>query len=434
MLGKKNAQEMRKRIVALPPKSVSKPRFLTAMAKIKIYYDIRWSKSDATKEAPLMLAVTHRSRTAYIPLQISVIPAHWDSKGGKVVKHPQRRMYNDIITKRLVESERAYILLCEQGKITVEMSATQIRDAIIEFQTPLEVKVAKEQETTLEKVFERYISHKKGSTKRLYEGTLRRIKEFSGDKFGKLRFEDINKEWLQQWDDFMSEKAPSVNSRGINLRNLRAVFNDAIDNEITTNYPFRRFKIKTAPTRKRNLKIDALRRVFQADHLEPWMEKYRDFFMLSFMLCGINVVDMCNLKEVKDGRVEYIRAKTHKTYSIKVESEALAIIDRYRGDKHLLNYLDTYNNYRHFYNNLCKGLRGIKELCGLEELTTYWARHSWATIASSLDIPKDTIAAALGHGNRTVTDVYIEYDMRKVDVANRKVLDWVLYGKKQRVI
>lgn len=63
-------------------------------------------------------------------------------------------------------------------------------------------------------------------------------------------------------------------------------------------------------------------------------------------------------------------------------------------------------------------------------LTTYWARHTWVAIAASLDIPKDTIAAALGHGETTVTDIYIGFDQNKVDAANRKVLDWVLYGKR----
>ena len=62
-------------------------------------------------------------------------------------------------------------------------------------------------------------------------------------------------------------------------------------------------------------------------------------------------------------------------------------------------------------------------------LTTYWARHTWATIAASLDVPKETIAHALGHGNDTVTDIYIDFDKRKVDEANRKVLDFV-FGKK----
>lgn len=65
------------------------------------------------------------------------------------------------------------------------------------------------------------------------------------------------------------------------------------------------------------------------------------------------------------------------------------------------------------------------------KVTTYWRSHSWATYAADLDIPKDTISEALGHehGSR-VTGIYINYDQRKVDEANRQVLDWVLYGKK----
>lgn len=58
----------------------------------------------------------------------------------------------------------------------------------------------------------------------------------------------------------------------------------------------------------------------------------------------------------------------------------------------------------------------------------YWARHTLATIAASLDIPKETISHALGHGNDTVTDIYIDFDKKKVDEANRKVLDYV-FGK-----
>lgn len=70
-------------------------------------------------------------------------------------------------------------------------------------------------------------------------------------------------------------------------------------------------------------------------------EKYRNFFMLIFYLIGIgiNIIDLCNLKkeQLVNGRIEYIRAKTHKLYSIKVEPEAQSIIDKYKGDEYLLN-------------------------------------------------------------------------------------------------
>lgn len=59
------------------------------------------------------------------------------------------------------------------------------------------------------------------------------------------------------------------------------------------------------------------------------------------------------------------------------------------------------------------------------DISQYWCRHTWATIAADLDIPKETIAAALGHGGNSVTDIYINFDRKKIDEANRKVLDYI---------
>ena len=148
------------------------------------------------------------------------------------------------------------------------------------------------------------------------------------------------------------------------------------------------------------------------------------------MLCGINIVDLCGLSSVVNGRVEYARAKTHRLYSIKVEPEAAELIEKYKGTRLLLNYADNCTDYRFFYRHLNAALHDIAADLGLPTISTYWGRHSWATIAASLDIPKETIAAALGHGGNSVTDIYIDFDQAKVDAANRRVLDWVLYGKK----
>lgn len=267
-------------------------------------------------------------------------------------------------------------------------------------------------------------------TKSIYLATMSRMVAYDPD-LAEKRFEDITIRWLTDFDDFLMMTSPSQNARNIHFRNIRAVINAAIDDELTSHYPFRRFKIRPTPTKKRSLSVETIQRIFGAEEcLEAWEMKYLDFFKLSFMLIGINVVDMCGLSEIVDGRIDYIRAKTHKPYSVKVEPEAMSIIERHRGQKGLLDFAENYTNYRHFYQNLCVGLRSIRDKMGLKELTSYWARHSWATIAASLDIPKDTIAHALGHGGNTVTDIYIDFDQRKVDEANRRVLDWVLYGRR----
>lgn len=117
-------------------------------------------------------------------------------------------------------------------------------------------------------------------------------------------------------------------------------------------------------------------------------------------------------------------------------------INKYRDKGWLLDIHDRYKNHQDFLKKMNDALKKIGPMKRVgrggkkareplfTEISTYWARHSWATIAASLDIPRDTIAHALGHGGNTVTDIYIDFDERKVDEANRRVLDWVLYGKK----
>lgn len=379
----------------------------------------------------LRINITQNRKIASYPLGITLTEKQWNAQTEKVVGHPEAMMYNKFIASRKVEVDTIILKLADEGKLG-DMTAVQIRDYIQSVLNPKEEKAPKvvEDQNTVAKVFDRFIAHKKNPrTKEIYRTTYNRIKaHLSEEVFKSLKFEDIDLEWLMDFDEFMALTAPSANARAINMRNLRAVCNFAIDCEITNHYPFRRFKIKQEVTRKRNFDVETLRRIFNHPCAEEWQQKYLDFFKLTFMLIGINCVDLCGLKRIVGGRVDYIRAKTHKPYSVKVEKEAREIIERYAGEEHLLNFTESYANYRHFYNNLCNGLREIRDQLELEELTTYWARHSWATIAASLDIPKETIAAALGHGGNTVTDIYIEFDKRKVDEANRKVLDWVLYG------
>ena len=74
-----------------------------------------------------------------------------------------------------------------------------------------------------------------------------------------------------------------------------------------------------------------------------------------------------------------------------------------------------------------KGLGGKKERQPLfPDISSYWARHTWATIAAELDIPKETISAALGHEiGSEVTSIYINFDRKKIDEANRRVIDYL---------
>lgn len=173
---------------------------------------------------------------------------------------------------------------------------------------------------------------------------------------------------------------------------------------------------------------------------EKWQVKYRDIFMLMFYLIGINAIDLLNAKktDVVNGRLEYKRSKTGRLYSVKIEPEAMNIIERYAGDEYLIDIMENYGYYKDFLHRMNDSLRKIGEMERIgrggkkvrtplfPELSSYWTRHTWATIASDLDIPKETISEALGHSiGSEVTSIYIKFDRKKVDEANRKVIDLI---------
>lgn len=410
------------------------------MATTGFYLDCRAAKGG--KGAPLKISICHKGKAAYVNTGVYLDPANWDAAQAKVIGRSDRRSLNSFISTKKLMVDNAIYNLSIEGKLR-SLDARGLKQMVVEIIDPdnntrLE---AANRERLFATRFERFASMKKPSTRDIYMQTYRRINAYAGSRFNEMTFEEVTKEWLVGFDSFLAQTSPSRNARNVHLRNIRAVFNEAIDDGLTSFYPFRRMKIRPVATAKRSLTVDQLRTLF-AFRPEPLAQKYLDYFKLSFYLIGINMIDLCYLKSITDGRVEYHRSKTSRLYSIKVEPEAAEIIARYRGKKYLLDIMDRYTNHKDFTHRLNENLRKMGEFKRVgrggrkirnplfPELSSYWARHTWATIAASLDIPKETIAAALGHGGTTVTDIYIDFDRRKIDEANRRVIDWVLYGRR----
>ena len=289
------------------------------------------------------------------------------------------------------------------------------------------------EESTLADMLRRFAETKTvKNTKATYLCTARNVEAFDA----KATFSSVTPDWLRRFETHERTKTrPSqrkdgkgkartgrmTNGVAIDLRNIRSVFNWALANEWTTAYPFRAYHIKQEQTRNRNLSRD------QVQTIKTHGGRYADTFMLMLYLIGINISDLYNLPKdaIRNGRLEYRRNKTGRLFSIKVEPEAQAIIDKYRGDNKLLCFADTckdYKTYLHHMNN---------ELHNIVGCTSYWSRHTWASAASSLDVSMETISHALGHSvGLEVTNIYVEYDTRKVDEANRKVIDWVTKDEK----
>jgi len=389
---------------------------------------------------PLRLTVRWDNKVVMIGTDVRLTPDQWHPTLSRVVGHPRRKVINSYLDTLRLNAEQAMRDLVASGDT---LTAKLVRSRVVSRN-----KLGNTQPTFLS-LFLRVSedARSKERTREIYRATAKKIRlyaEEQGADANAWTFEDITRSWLADFDAWLMNSSPSKNARNIHLRNIRHVCNVAVAEHITTFYDFRGFSIKAVPTVKRSLSVEKLRQLFSLE-VEQHQRKYLDVFVLIFCLIGINTIDLCHLRksDVVDGRIEYDRSKTGRHYSIKVEPEAERLIALYSGEGDwLLDILDRYKNFKDFAHRLNDNLKrmggvevgkhGKKERQPLfPRLTTYWARHSWATIAASLDIPNETIAAALGHGyGNRITAIYIDFDRRKVDEANRKVLDWVFYGKR----
>lgn len=388
---------------------------------VHIYLDKRAVRRG--DEAPLKIGINKQGSSAYINLGLKINPSQWDSVRERVKNRPDKNAIQSFVDTKKSMVANIIMDLSKKGEL-VKLSATQVKNKVLEIIDP-----PAESANGFFARFVRFANTRTAQrTRSIYQVTANKMVEYDANIKTK-RFEDISKDWLTGFDQFLMENSNSINGRSIHFRNIRAVFRDAMANEVTLSYPFRVFKIKSEVTQKRSLTITELHRLFSFNGNKT-QEKAIDIFKLSIFLIGINVTDLCHLAEIgKDGRIHYKRQKTQKLYSIKVEPEALAIIKKYRGTTFLLDLLDKYKNVHTFTIAFSKHLQSID---GFQNLTSYWARHTWATVANELDIPVDVISQALGHSFSTgakVTQVYINFNQQKIDDANRRVLDYILYGK-----
>lgn len=390
------------------------------MATLKLYLDRRAKQN---RLYPLRVALTHRSSTTYISVGFDLAPEQWDAVKCKVKNHPQKVVLNQLAQQKLMTVQIELLKLVNEGRCK-GLTATGIRRLLMERLDP-----DADKKVYLTAYMEKHLAKKKAlRTRIMYQNSLKKLRELRPNA-DRLTFEDITPEFLRKFDADMEKQGLAQNTRSLYIKEIKAVFNAALDEELTLYSPFRKYKLHFEETRKRSLSVERLRAFFNSEP-QPRLRIYRDIFKLMFFLIGINIKDLTMLRatDYADGRIRYHRAKTGRMYDIKVEPEAAEIIERYRAsDGFLLNLHNRqlYTNFSKLINvNIKKFEYNGEVVC--PEISTYYARHTWATIAASLDIPKETIAAALGHGSKTVTDIYIDFDQKKVDAANRKVIDYVL--------
>lgn len=400
------------------------------MTTITIYHDTRRMKKDGT--CPIYIRINFDRKGQLVHTNMFASPEEFSN--GRFTRIASNSTAKNAKLAKIVSQCEEEILALERIGRLQAMTMHELTDKV--------TAIVQGREET-KKLFTDYIDEyiEKGmrpNTAATYGQTKSKIEQFDR----KATFETMTRKWLEQFDRYMELGGMKTNSRSIHMRNIRTVFNYSIDEEYTSLYPFRKFKIEKEETAKRCLTVEQLRELRDFD-CEEYQRPYRDIFMLMFYLIGVNAIDLFTAKhsQVRNGRLEYRRAKTNRLYSVKIHPEAQEIIDKYKGKEYLLRFMEDMEgtNYHQYLYAVNRGLRKIGnfEIKGqggkkvrtpiAPDISTYWSRHTWATIAAELDIPKETISEALGHeiGSR-VTSVYIKFNQKKVDEANRKVIDYVL--------
>lgn len=402
------------------------------MASIKISLDTRRPKKDQT--FPVILRVTHNGKSTSVSVGINLHEKDWDDDKRQVRKsHPNAQLLNHKI------KEQYHQLEAKVFQSDPNSSVTQITRTV----------KATTHSPTASSFFDygftwvdRLNKSGKVGNARAYENTLKRLISYLGHN--RLRFEDITFDFLEDLQANMLGKGIRQNTISFYLRTVRTIYNKAIKAKLVdrNKYPFDDFSIKHESTAKRAVGRDIIRLIESVElptGSPIW--HYRNYFMLSFYLIGISFVDLSFIKwsDIVEDRVIYKRRKTGKIYSIKLTGKAHQILNHYRethsGTPYALPIIPHhalgdmakemfYTRQGYKYCNI--NLRRIAALCGItEKITTYVARHSWATIAKSLGYSKDLIAEALGHehGNK-VTGIYLDqYADSVIDEANDRVCE-----------
>lgn len=380
----------------------------------------------------LVIQIIHKreKRVIYMPYKLK--ETEFDSVEHKAIYTDEARYtrkqikeINRFTEQKLAEIQRIITVLSAQNKcFTAEDIATKYR--------------LDQSERYLVTFMEHYIAKKqsqgKEGTARAIRSTLRSLKKYIGKRT--IEFADVNHSFVKGYEEFLCERNVKQNTICFYLRNFRAIYNLAFDNgiEMGDGNAFRKIKIRMMKTVKRALKQEVIEVIALLDlSHDPGLCKARDLFMFSFYTRGMSFVDIIYLKhtDIVDGVIYYRRQKTNQYMEVAVTEPLQQLIDKYKADDTYVlpfinesDYPTLYKKYLVAYGNCYRNLNRLQEMLELANpLTTYVARHSWATIAKEQGASASIISEGLGHASENTTRIYLkDFDRSVIDKVNENIV------------
>ncbi len=435
-------------------------------ATARIYFQKAPAKKTKDDLCPVKLCVTHNRVRKYYSINEAIKDHDWlyvpETAIEKITCDSPRGKYRDMAFeyKRITDEAGAIINGLR------EFSFNQFEEAF--FHTV----------TDWDNVFTAMIDHIKElksedrfSYAMSFESTLRAIKEFhQGRAFdyncrqkvvnryqeylsGKpLNFVDISPAWLKKFEKHLQRQDKSRSTIGIYVRNLRVLFNLAVnEHKVRAENPFKKHKPKTAEGRKIALTAEQISLIANYATSDPKEQFYRDMFMFSFLGCGMNLTDIARLRfsNIEGGEIVFVRKKTEaeeqteEALRIPITRQMQTIIDMH-GVKAVGHDAFIFPILRPDWDEEHK-FAGVRQLVKLvnhyvkqiakavkieENVSSYVARHSWATISKNTGASTEYISEQLGHSSVLVTRPYLKgFEKETREQQSGKIED-VVYNNK----
>lgn len=394
------------------------------------------SKTLSNGECPLMVQISKNGKRKYQSLGVSINPIFWDFLKSK----PKPNCPNGAFIQKIVLDKST-----ELQRQILEFSANQIvvtPTKLLEVNSPaVRVKTVGE---FYRELIEHYGQTNKTGNRLIYKGSYNSIRDFSKGRLNIL-FTDMDINWLNKYEKWLRAKGNKETTMSLLFRTLRSAYNKAVESRCATkiNYPFDNFKISKfdVKTKKRAISKEDVLKIIGLDlsQEDEGVKFSRDIFVFSYLGGGINFTDISNLRpeDLFENRIQYIRQKTGKKMGFQLQLEANRILSKFNQLPNFTGFLfpildkrihktaiQKQNRIHKILVKINKDLKQIAELAEISmNLSTYVARHSFATILKNSGVNISLISEALGHSDLSTTLIYLDsFENSQMDEAMKCLL------------
>jgi len=399
--------------------------------KVSLYYDTRRQKKDGTYPVKIVVYCSHTKKRRYYPTKFNLSKADW-RRAMETTK--PRKQYKDLRDK------------LNAAELYVKNTAKKITEANGNFSLDVldqrfNVKVSDFKKVSFQysQVIDRMKRNGQLSTAEIYSLSFKSISDYcdtTGQHPDKITFDKITPDWLEGYERHMRLKGRTANTIGIYLRPLKTIYNKAIsENEVSGKlFPFgkKKYKIPASVGRKRALTLEQVQTLLKSEPQTPEQQKAKDFWFLSLYCSGANIADIARWKwknkfDTSDSGtyIEYYRTKTKSTTKDKqallrvyLTDYCLQVIEKcgtppapenYIFDiiDHSMNPEAKRNSIKAFTRFINQHIKKLAKANGLPEgISTYYARHSFATIGIQNGQSLEFMQRELGHKSMATTQNY----------------------------